>query len=400
MTRGQKKTRAPKLRFPEFRDTVYWKEQELGEICEILNGQRVPIPSDDRRSGPYPYYGASGIVDYVDDYLFDERLVLVGEDGAKWGAFERTAFIAEGMYWVNNHAHVLKCVGVIDTLLQHYLTMMDISTYITGYAPPKLTLGKLKSIPIPVPVSLAEQRRIADCLTSLDVLLAAEGRKLAALRTHKKGLMQQLFPRQGESRPRLRFPEFRDAREWDSRKLGELGEVATGKTPSTGDSSLWDGNILFITPTDIVEGAKYQHTTRRHVAGTGARVLPVGSIVYTCIASIGKMAITSRPSVTNQQINALTAHKNVVGEYVYYALKLLTPRIKSMAASSTLSIINKGDFEEICIPVPFDTAEQQRIADCLSSLGALVAAASRKLDALRTHKKGLMQQLFPSPDGE
>ena len=184
----------PRLRFPEFRNAPEWELGTLGDVCEVLNNRRVPISSSDRRPGSFPYYGASGVVDFVDHFIFDERLLLVGEDGAKWGAFEETAFIAEGKYWVNNHAHVLKPVKVIDTLLASYLTMLDLASYVSGHAPPKLTLGKLKSIAIVYPESLSEQQRIADCLSSLDARITAETRQLAALKTHKQGLMQQLFP--------------------------------------------------------------------------------------------------------------------------------------------------------------------------------------------------------------
>lgn len=184
----------PRLRFPEFREAGEWAEKPLGVICDVLNNRRQPISSDQRKSGPYPYYGASGIVDFVDNYLFDERLVLIGEDGAKWGAFEKTAFIAEGKYWVNNHAHVLKPVEVNDVLFENYLVMLDLAPYVAGAAPPKLTLAKLKGIPVRFPAAQPEQQKIADCLSSLDELITAQTKKIAALKTHKKGLMQQLFP--------------------------------------------------------------------------------------------------------------------------------------------------------------------------------------------------------------
>ena len=201
----------PKLRFPEFRDAPAWSSSPLERVCEVLNKRRVPITMKDRKAGPFPYYGASGIVDYIDDFIFDERIILVGEDGAKWGPFEQTAFIAEGKYWVNNHAHVLRSVDLIDSLLEAYLVRSDLGPYVTGAAPPKLTLGKLKTIPIPIPSSSAEQQKIADCLGLVDDLIAAEGRKLEALRQHKQGLMQQLFPQPGETQPVLRFTEFRDS---------------------------------------------------------------------------------------------------------------------------------------------------------------------------------------------
>ena len=212
----------PKLRFPEFRESKGWEDKELGSVCEILNNRRRPITGSDREPGPYPYYGASGIVDFVKEFIFEERLLLVGEDGAKWDAFEKTAVVVEGKYWVNNHAHVLKPFAISDTLLENYLTMTDLGPYVTGAAPPKLTLGKLKNIPVPVPPSIAEQQKIADCLSSVDDLIAAQARKLDALKTHKKGLMQQLFPREGENQPRLRFPEFQNGGEWEEKSLDYL----------------------------------------------------------------------------------------------------------------------------------------------------------------------------------
>jgi type I restriction enzyme S subunit len=196
--------------------------------------------------------------------------------------------------------------------------------------------------------------------------------------------------------PKLRFPEFRKAEEWSATTLGELGAIVTGKTPSTKEEDLWGGEILFITPTDITEGEKYQHTAQRTVVETtGTKVLPPGSVVYTCIASIGKMALTVVPSVTNQQINAVVPNGKTAREFIYYSLANLTPWIKSIPATSTLPIINKTQFSGFIIPHPEDKAEQQKIAECLSSVDELIAAQARKVDALKTHKKGLMQQLFP-----
>ena len=196
--------------------------------------------------------------------------------------------------------------------------------------------------------------------------------------------------------PTLRFPEFRESAGWETTPLGELGAIVTGKTPSTKEDDLWGGEMLFITPTDITEGDKYQNTTQRTVVETrGTKVLPPGSVVYTCIASIGKMALTVVPSVTNQQINAVVPNGKTAREFIYYSLANLTPWIKSIPATSTLPIINKTQFSGFIIPHPEEKAEQQKIAECLSSVDELMAAQARKVDALKTHKKGLMQQLFP-----
>lgn len=199
--------------------------------------------------------------------------------------------------------------------------------------------------------------------------------------------------------PKLRFPEFQGAAGWETTPLSELGAIVTGKTPSTKEDDLWGGNILFITPTDITDDEKYQHSTQRTVVKTtGTKVLPPGSVVYTCIASIGKMALTVSPSITNQQINAVVPNGKTAREFIYYSLANLTPWIKSIPATSTLPIINKTQFSQFIIPHPKDKLEQQKITDCLSSLDELIAAQIQKLDMLKIHKKGLMQQLFPSSD--
>ncbi len=145
-----------------------WKINKLEKICEILDNKRVPISQKDRISGIYPYYGASGIVDYIDKYIFDEELVLIGEDGAKWDAFENSAFIASGKYWVNNHAHILKPNNeiLINKFLVYFLNYSNLEKYITGATVKKLNQQKLKQIEIPLP-PLKEQERIVGILDEL-----------------------------------------------------------------------------------------------------------------------------------------------------------------------------------------------------------------------------------------
>lgn len=125
----------------------------LPEIGENLDSRRIPITGGDRKEGIYPYYGASGIVDYVDDYIFDEDILLISEDGANLLArVTPIAFPASGKVWVNNHAHVMRFKSMaMQTYVEYMLNMIDISHYVTGTAQPKLNQAKLNSIPIPVP---------------------------------------------------------------------------------------------------------------------------------------------------------------------------------------------------------------------------------------------------------
>jgi len=185
----------PRLRFPEFRSAPEWEEKTLSKVAENLDNRRVPITEKDRVSGSVPYYGASGIVDYVKDHLFDEDLLCVSEDGANLVA--RTypiAFSISGKTWVNNHAHVLRFENQFtQKMVEDYLNALDLTDYLTGIAQPKLNKAMLDKIPILLPKP-AEQHRIATCLSSLDDLIAAQNDRLAALQTHKQGLLQQLFP--------------------------------------------------------------------------------------------------------------------------------------------------------------------------------------------------------------
>jgi type I restriction enzyme M protein len=137
---------------------------ELGEVVEILDSLRRPITKCDRKTGPYPYYGATGVLDHVEGFLFDEPLVLVGEDGAKWGPGENSAFAVEGKVWVNNHAHVLrpKRDRLLDRYLIEILNEADLMPYVTGVTVPKLNQEKLRSIPIPLPPLEVQKEIVAE----------------------------------------------------------------------------------------------------------------------------------------------------------------------------------------------------------------------------------------------
>ena len=175
-----------------------WVEKPLGELCDILDNQRKPITKRDRVAGDIPYYGATCIQDYVKDFIFDEPLVLVGEDGAKWNSGDKTAFAVSGKCWVNNHAHVLRPHRdkVTDYWLISFLTHSDLTPFVSGLTVPKLNQGNLREIPIPLP-PISIQRQLATTAESLDEetqrLARLYERKHAALEALKKSLLHQAF---------------------------------------------------------------------------------------------------------------------------------------------------------------------------------------------------------------
>ena len=170
-----------------------WEYKKLGEVCQILDSLRKPVTKKDRKKGIFPYYGASGIQDYVDSYIFDGRYLLVGEDGAKWGASDRSAYIIEGKCWVNNHAHILKVSDSLnDKLIEYYLTYKDLSEYITGAIVPKLTQKALIAIPIPVP-PLSEQQRIVEELDLLSSIIEKKKAQLKELDSLAQSIFYDMF---------------------------------------------------------------------------------------------------------------------------------------------------------------------------------------------------------------
>ena len=169
----------------------------LGDVCDVLDSKRKPITKKDRIPGSVPYYGATGIVDYVKDYIFDERLVLLGEDGAKWGAGENSAFIIEGKSWVNNHAHVLRvCDDLSADYLVAYLNSTDLTPSITGVTVSKLNQQRMCDIALHLP-SLSAQRAIVAKLDAAkercEKLKAAALRGLAAAENLRKAILAEAF---------------------------------------------------------------------------------------------------------------------------------------------------------------------------------------------------------------
>ena len=182
---------------------------------------RKPLEGTKRVCGPYPYYGASGIVDYIDGYLFDEELILLSEDGANISDRNYpVCFLASGKYWVNNHAHVLRVkFGNENNFICNSLERKDYTQFNTGMAMPKLNKDTCKKIPILCP-TFKEQKKIGDYFRSLDNLITLHQRKYNKLLNVKKSMLEKMFPKNGSNIPEIRFKGFTDP--WEQRKLGEI----------------------------------------------------------------------------------------------------------------------------------------------------------------------------------
>ena len=244
-----------------------------------------------------------------------------------------------------------------------------------------------------------EQQRIADCLGSLDGLIAAEGRKLKTLRQHKQGLMQQLFPRPGETAPRLRFAEFRDAGKWVEKELGDVSDVlmckrifASETNPNGGVPFYKIGTLGGVPDAFISKELFEEYKSKYNFPRTG-------EILITCSGTVGRCLIYDGSDAYFQDSNIVWIDNPTFEVSNEFLLSILSNVNWSALNSTTITRIYGPDLRGLAIKFPKNEREQKRIADCLGSLDARLAAQSRKLKTLRQHKQGLMQRLFPSPEG-
>lgn len=250
--------------------------------------------------------------------------------------------------------------------------------------------------------SFPEQQKTADCLDSVDALIAAQGRKVEALRVHKKGLMQQLFPQEGETQPRLRFPAFEGAEKWESTILGRLSDVVRGGSPRPIDGFLTNASdgLNWLKIGDVDKDAKFVTTTAdkvRREALSKTRVVNPGDLILSNSMSFGRPFILQISTCIHDGWIAIrNTDAKIIRDFLYYFI--LSPRSQAYfaenAAGSGVQNLNAGIIKSLPVQFP-RRSEQERIAGVLASLDDLIAAETRKLDMLGTHKKGLMQQLFP-----
>ncbi len=390
----------PRLRFPEFREAGEWEEKPLGAVCGMQAGKFVAASeiSERQAEGLYPCFGGNGLRGYTKTFNQSGRYSLIGRQGALCGNVN----LAEGNFYATEHAVVTTPKPGTDTdWLFYNLCLLNLNRFATGQAQPGLSIDVLEKVNCAVPKNKSEQQKIADCLASLDELITLEAQKLDTLKTHKKGLMQQLFPAEGETLPKLRFPEFRDVGEWEPKSIGRLGEVVTGSTPSTAQPEYYGGEKLFVSPADISDD-RFIEKTKTSLTELGfreTRPIKANSILFVCIGStIGKIAQNRNECATNQQINSVITNSENSDGFVYYALGVIADKIANLAGKQAVPIVNKSLFSSVELTVP-KPPEQNRIADCLASLDNLITTQTQKLAALKTHKKGLMQGLFPSIGG-
>lgn len=257
-----------------------------------------------------------------------------------------------------------------------------VGTKVTG-----ISKTNIKKIKVMVPTAESEQTTIATVLSNTDVLISNLEKLIAKKRNIKQGAMQLLLT------GKKRLPGFSE--KWEEKKAKEFGEVITGSTPSTSIEDYWNGDIPWVTPTDI-KNKRDIYQTERQITTLGMNVirkLSRNSLLVTCIASIGKNAILRMDGGCNQQINAIIPNKEHNIEYLYYLFEGNKQYLLGHAGTTATNIVSKRDFSEIAFSVP-SLPEQTAIAKVLSDIDEEIEALERKLVKYKLIKQGMMQELL------
>lgn len=385
----------PKLRFPGFGGK--WQAKKLGGICDMQAGKFVPAAAiqEVRREDLYPCFGGNGLRGYTATYTNDGALPLIGRQGALCG----NVTFATGKFHATEHAVVANPKpGIRVEWLYYALDLLKLNRFATGQAQPGLSVEVLNQVDCSKPLGEEEQRQIGDCLSSLDAFIHEEIRKLDALKAHKQGLMQQLFPAEGQCLPRLRFPGFEGG--WRPGRLGEMAEFKKGKGIAKADIST-NGAMPCIRYGELY--TTYGEVITRVVSKTSVPTheLFVGKANDVLIPSSGetKEDIATAACVLNDGVayggDLIVIRTRLYGVFLSYFLNgMLRKSIARVAQGNSVVHLYPNQLAKIDLFVPCPE-EQKRIASCLSSLDNLIAVQSRKIDALKEHKKGLMHGLFP-----
>ncbi|MEJ5240897.1 MAG: restriction endonuclease subunit S, partial [Anaerolineales bacterium] len=398
-----------------------WRVVRLGEVFEITQGKSL---STKRNQGvrPRPFLRTSNVYwGYLDlskldvmDFTEEEEKKFALQYGdllvCEGGDVGRTAMWEEQMQQVyfQNHLHRLRArdnsvaPAFVMYWMQTAFTLLNLYSGTSNKTTiPNLSQGRLAAFPIPLP-PLAEQRAIAHVLRTVQEAKEATARVIAAARELKKSLMRHLFtygpvPADQTDQMPLQDTEIGPIpAHWRVVRLGEVGEIVTGKTPPTSNDEYWDGTIPFITPVDL-EGKPIVRALRTisKKGLTKTKALSRSSVLVSCIGYIGKTGLVDTDlAATNQQINAIIPHEEIASSfYLLYVLTYLAPNLAARARMTTVPILSKAGLSVFPIPLP-PLAEQREIARILQAVDEKIRAEETRQAALEGLFRSLLHHLM------
>ena len=397
------KTLLPKLRFPEFQDEWegYFGNQLFDPISNKEHNSSLPVLAITQEHGAIP----RDLIDYqvfvTDKSIASYKVVEVGDFIISLRSFQGGIEYSEYKGLCSPAYIILRKKNELSEAYFKYFFkterfIQQLQKNLEGLRDGKMvSYEQFSELLLPTPTT-AEQQKIADCLTSLDDLIAAQSQKVAALQAYKKGLMQNLFPAEGESVPRLRFPEFESAGEWEEKTLGKAATFYNGKAYKQ-EELLEHGKYRVLRVGNFFTNNNWYYSD---LELDETKYCENGDLLYAWSASFGPRIWHGEKVIYHYHIWKVVAEKNINKDFLYLVLDFETEKIRSQSANGLgLLHITKATIENWKCMFPKDPNEQQRIAELLSALDEEISAQGESLAALKVHKRGLMQGLFPSGGG-
>lgn len=422
MSSKEKTALVPRLRFLEFLNDGEWKISTLDSLA-------VKITNKNKDCSITRILTNSAVDGVVDQSEYFEREIVTQSNIGNYFVID------EGDYVYNPRISTSAPVGPIsknkigkgvmsplytvfrfndsqNEFYEQYFKTNLWNSYLknvsnTGARYDRISISTENFMKMPLPYSSdKEQQKIAECLSSIDDLVSAEDKKLAALKDHKKGLMRKLFPTEGKTLPEWRFPEFRGSGEWEISKLGAVCNVLQGYGFPTAMQGKQHGKYPFCKVSDIsvavinsggILSRAVNYVNEIELASLHAKPIAKGTTVFAKIGEalrLNRRAITSVECLIDNNAVGIKAKDDSFDDYFIYLSSQLIDLGKHCGGS--VPSVNKTTIEKIELSIPPTLLEQQKVANCLSSLDDIITAQAEKIEALKAHKKGLMQGLFPS----
>ncbi len=416
-----KKTVTPKLRFPEFVESGEWEVKHLIDVCgKITQGGTPDTSNPDYWNGSIEWLTPAEMgnietrfIDSTSRKITEEGLRNCSSDLLPINSVIISTRAPIGHLAINRSLMAINqgCKALIPNESTNYnflyYSLLNSKPFLVdlgaGNTFKELSGSSLKNFEAPFP-ELSEQQKIADCLSALDELLTAERARLEALKAYKKGLLQNLFPAEGESVPALRFPEFQSAGEWEERKFGQISKnITAGGTPNTSKSDYWNGNIRWMNSGELNYKKVYEvqgRITEKGLQNSSTRLIPIHCVLIGLAGqgrTRGTVAMNMIELCTNQSIAAIFPNEEIFNSnFLYHNLDSRYDELRRISTGGEgRGGLNLQIIKSLKIKLP-SLPEQQKIAACLSALDEEITSQSQRVAGLAVHKKGLLQGLFPS----
>ena len=412
----------PKLRFKGFDDA--WEQRKFDDVFNYLahNSLSRDDLNDNEGSIKNIHYGDvlikfGNVIDtkheyipYVNDnvklenkacFLQDGDVVIA--DAAEDSTVGKCTEISESSdQKIVSGLHTIPCrpknkfaKGFLGYYLNSNAYHDQLLPLMQGTKVSSISKTSLKETTIKFPSSIEEQKKVGACFHELDNLITLHQRQCEALKKQKQFFLQNMFPKEGESVPRIRFNGFTEP--WEQRKLSDIGNIITGSTPSTKDKNNYNGYFLFVSPADI-QGNRFVEKTITTLSELGfkkGRILAPKSTLFVSIGStIGKVAQIRDFAVTNQQINSIEPFKDIDPDFVFSLMQKESPSIRCLSATQAVPILNKTTFSNVEVSIASNINEQYRIGELFIKLDSTITLHQRQYEQLVSLKKYLLSKMF------